>query len=201
MNRIIIASEILKIAKELMAMEFDTEEEKKKYQQEHEVRPGTKLTVKKTDKKPQGQPSVQKPSRKQKQRPPDEVVFKEGSLSVRKNGVYGISCDVHEDPKMSKTDFVNKHQRDVDPRMKQFDLERGVIGTITGGQARKHLDRAFRSWVEGAIERGEKISEKTMKEIDIDDSYDDFGKMWDIEDEAKKAGYVLKDGYYEKSGK
>jgi hypothetical protein len=32
-----------------MAMEFDTEEEKKKYQQEHEVRPGTKLTVKKDE--------------------------------------------------------------------------------------------------------------------------------------------------------
>jgi hypothetical protein len=50
MNRNIIASEILKIAKELMAIEFDTEEEKKKYQQEHEVRPGTKLTVKKDEK-------------------------------------------------------------------------------------------------------------------------------------------------------
>jgi hypothetical protein len=47
MNRVAVAQEILKIAKELMAMEFDTEEEKKKYQQEHEVRPGTKLTVKK----------------------------------------------------------------------------------------------------------------------------------------------------------
>jgi hypothetical protein len=47
MNRIVIASEILKIAKELMAIEFDTEAEKKKYQQEHDVRPGTKLTVKK----------------------------------------------------------------------------------------------------------------------------------------------------------
>jgi hypothetical protein len=47
MNRIIIASEILKIAKELMAIEFDTDAEKKKYQQEHDVRPGTKLMVKK----------------------------------------------------------------------------------------------------------------------------------------------------------
>jgi hypothetical protein len=37
-----------------MAIEFDTEEEKKKYQQEHEVRPGTKLTVKE-DEKPSGQ--------------------------------------------------------------------------------------------------------------------------------------------------
>jgi hypothetical protein len=47
MNRVVIASEILKIAKELMAIEFDTKAEKKKYQQEHDVRPGTKLTVKK----------------------------------------------------------------------------------------------------------------------------------------------------------
>jgi len=51
MNRIVIASEILKIAKELMAIEFDTDAEKKKYQQEHEVRPGTKLTVKKSETK------------------------------------------------------------------------------------------------------------------------------------------------------
>jgi hypothetical protein len=47
MNRIAVAQEILKLAKELMAIEFDTDAEKKKYQQEHEVRPGTKLTVKK----------------------------------------------------------------------------------------------------------------------------------------------------------
>jgi hypothetical protein len=50
MNRRVIASEILKIAKELSAVEFDTEDEKKKYQQEHEVRPGTKLTVKEKEK-------------------------------------------------------------------------------------------------------------------------------------------------------
>ena len=52
MNRIVIASEILKIAKELMAIEFDTDAEKKEYQQEHEVRPGTKLTVKQNKKSP-----------------------------------------------------------------------------------------------------------------------------------------------------
>ena len=52
MNRIIIASEILKIAKEVMAIEFDTDVEKKKYQQEHDVRPGTKLTVKQNKKSP-----------------------------------------------------------------------------------------------------------------------------------------------------
>jgi len=50
MDRLIIASEILKIAKELTAIEFDTEAEKKNYQQEHEVRPGTKLTVKEGEK-------------------------------------------------------------------------------------------------------------------------------------------------------
>ena len=47
MNRIAVAQELVKLAKELMAIEFDTEAEKKKYQQEHDVRPGTKLTVKK----------------------------------------------------------------------------------------------------------------------------------------------------------
>src|SRR3990172_8033351 len=44
-----VASSLVKLARELVSMEFDTEAEKKKYQQEHEVRPGTKLTVKKTD--------------------------------------------------------------------------------------------------------------------------------------------------------
>jgi len=55
MNRIKIAKQLLVLAKSLVSMEFDTEEEKKKYQQEHEVRPGTKLTVKK------GKPSGQAP--------------------------------------------------------------------------------------------------------------------------------------------
>jgi hypothetical protein len=47
MNRIAVAGELVKLAKELVAIEFDTEAEKKKYQQEHDVRHGTKLTVKK----------------------------------------------------------------------------------------------------------------------------------------------------------
>ena len=51
MNRIALATEILKLAKELVSMDFDTEAEMKKYKQEHDVRPGTKLTVKK-DKSP-----------------------------------------------------------------------------------------------------------------------------------------------------
>jgi len=38
-----IASELV-----LMSMEFDTEAEKKKYEQEHDVRPGTRLVVKET---------------------------------------------------------------------------------------------------------------------------------------------------------
>ena len=50
MNRATIATEILKIAKELVSMDFDTEEEMKKYKQEHDVRPGTKLKVKKSEK-------------------------------------------------------------------------------------------------------------------------------------------------------
>jgi hypothetical protein len=49
MNRIAVAQELVRLAKELTAIEFDTEAEKKKYQQEHEVRPGTKLTVKSPD--------------------------------------------------------------------------------------------------------------------------------------------------------
>jgi hypothetical protein len=57
MNRVAVARELVKLAKSLMAIEFDTEYEKKKYQQEHEVRPGTKLTVKK-DKKPSGQAPI-----------------------------------------------------------------------------------------------------------------------------------------------
>jgi hypothetical protein len=61
MNRIAVAGELVKLAKELMAIEFDTEAEKKKYQQEHEVRPGTKLTVKK-DKKPKLQTPERTPS-------------------------------------------------------------------------------------------------------------------------------------------
>lgn len=45
MNRTILASKILKVAKDMLAMEFDTEEALKKYKQDHDVRPGTKMTV------------------------------------------------------------------------------------------------------------------------------------------------------------
>lgn len=49
MNRQIVAKELLKIAKDLTAMEFDTQAEKDTYEKEHDVRPGTKLTVKKSE--------------------------------------------------------------------------------------------------------------------------------------------------------
>jgi hypothetical protein len=55
MKRKRIAQELIKLARSLVSMKFDTEEEKKKYQQEHNVRPGTKLTVKK--------PSVKAPAK------------------------------------------------------------------------------------------------------------------------------------------
>jgi hypothetical protein len=55
MDRIKVANELVRLAKSLMAMEFDTDAEMKKYKQDHDVRPGTKLTVKKTEeKKPAG---------------------------------------------------------------------------------------------------------------------------------------------------
>ena len=38
---------LLRLAKEILSIEFNTEEEKKKYQKEHEVRPTTRLEVKK----------------------------------------------------------------------------------------------------------------------------------------------------------
>jgi len=50
-----VAHSLMKLAKQLVSMEFDTEEEKKKYQEEHDVRPGTKLTVTKSE-KPSGKP-------------------------------------------------------------------------------------------------------------------------------------------------
>ena len=58
MNRIKLAKQILVLAKELMSMEFSTEEEKKKYEQEHDVQPSTKLTVNKTDGKSEKQHPV-----------------------------------------------------------------------------------------------------------------------------------------------
>jgi len=51
MNRTLVAKELLAIAEELIAMEFDTKEEMEKYKKDHDVRPGTKLVVKKQEKK------------------------------------------------------------------------------------------------------------------------------------------------------
>jgi hypothetical protein len=61
-NRIAVAKELVKLARELVAIEFDTDAEKKKYQQEHDVRPGTKLTVKQEEKSP----AVSAPAQPQK---------------------------------------------------------------------------------------------------------------------------------------
>jgi hypothetical protein len=48
MDKAKVASELLKLAKALTAMEFDTKESLEQYKKNHDVRPGTKLTVKKT---------------------------------------------------------------------------------------------------------------------------------------------------------
>jgi hypothetical protein len=46
MNERKVASEMLVLARELLGMEFDTKEEMDDYKREHDVRPGTKMTVK-----------------------------------------------------------------------------------------------------------------------------------------------------------
>jgi hypothetical protein len=47
MDNRMIAGEILKVARLLSGMEFDTKGEMEQYKKEHDVQPGTKLTVKK----------------------------------------------------------------------------------------------------------------------------------------------------------
>lgn len=47
MNRQIIAKELLKMARDLLSMEFNSQEEKDNYVKKHDVKPGTKLTVNK----------------------------------------------------------------------------------------------------------------------------------------------------------
>ena len=59
MNRKMIANELLKLAKELLALEFDNKEQMEKYKKDHDVRPGTKMTVKQ-DKKPLNKPGKSK---------------------------------------------------------------------------------------------------------------------------------------------
>ena len=53
MDRLKIANEILRIAKEVMAIEFDTEQQLQEYKHTHKVRPTTKLTVKNKGQKKQ----------------------------------------------------------------------------------------------------------------------------------------------------
>lgn len=129
----------------------------------------------------------------------ETVVFRAGALSVVRDDVYGISCYVNGDPKMRKRDFVGRYLRKVAEFMDAWDRERSIIGTINYKKAQGSLDIAFRWWVGEAIERGERISAKAMDGIDMDDGGDNFGKMWDLEDKARAAGYVLQGGYYVKA--
>lgn len=66
-----VAKQLLVLARELLSMEFNTEAEMKKYKQDHDVRPGTKLTVKKTEGKPSGQ--AQTTPAKPKQNVPEHL--------------------------------------------------------------------------------------------------------------------------------
>jgi hypothetical protein len=50
MDKKLLAKEITKIASILVGLDFDSEEEKKKYLEEHDPKPGTELNVKKEEK-------------------------------------------------------------------------------------------------------------------------------------------------------
>ena len=60
MDKMKVASELVRVAKALMAVQFDTKKEMEQYKEDHDVRPGTKLEVKKDDSSTSGE-SVQKP--------------------------------------------------------------------------------------------------------------------------------------------
>lgn len=60
MNKKLLAKEITKIASILVGIEFESEEEKKKYLDEHDPKPGTKLEVVKEEDKKEEKPKKQK---------------------------------------------------------------------------------------------------------------------------------------------
>ena len=95
MNRTKIAKELVRLAKELVAIEFDTEEQKKKYQQEHSTRPGTKLTVKKTKKAPEyGSREYWKQfAQPKRKRPPKEVKKKTPGSKKRNPDIVCPYCN------------------------------------------------------------------------------------------------------------
>jgi hypothetical protein len=58
MDKILVANEILRAARDLTSIEFKTKGEMEKYKAEHDIRPGTKLTLKKA---PEGKAPAKKP--------------------------------------------------------------------------------------------------------------------------------------------
>ena len=110
MNRVFVATEILKVARELLAVEFDTEKEKKKYQQEHEVRPETKLTVKKKV----GPQAEAVPRQSPEQKGPRRVDFSmEDSRQVFVNNHKKFFRSGDEDRKVMADHGMNKAWQDA----------------------------------------------------------------------------------------
>jgi len=174
MDRLIIASEILKIAKELTAIEFDTEAEKKNYQQEHEVRPGTKLTVKEGEK-----PSAPAPA-------PAKHDFSHGTFYSQrpklKDAVEKAKGIVSEMEKLEAESEKKKNEY-----LEQYDKSSRAVHDIRSQhgmkayddlpeEVKREIDKTTESWrkaekeheeVAGQISQKKEEIEKTMTDTEV----------------------------------
>lgn len=132
MNRIKVASRLLKLARHLVSMEFDTDEEMKKYKQEHDVRPGTKLTVKKTEGGKISIPEKNKPTNKTEHRKTDDAFWNSPKKSTMDIGSDAVTVDkqVYPDGSFSVHPTVQNGRYGIDNTMREMQFDKSDEKTV-----------------------------------------------------------------------
>ena len=125
------------MAREMVGMEFDTTKEMDDYKREHDVRPGTKMTVKPEAKKSEkpGSKSVQKATKEDIEKAhPDSMFIVDGTAMDRKDALkelaLGARVGIVHPKDMSKT--ASHCRSTMLPRMAAGDLDKSLMdSTLT----------------------------------------------------------------------
>jgi hypothetical protein len=127
MNKREIANSLLRCAKALIGLEFNTKKELEDYKKNHDVKPGTKLTLKKAPEKKESPDKKETPAKKES--PEDKEHFSSFNhfeISMTKSQAQSISKpgkDAHDDiVDLLKDPKIKKQLDDLDPKKVREEL-------------------------------------------------------------------------------
>jgi len=152
-----VANELVRIARSLVSLEFDTKEEMEAYKKEHKVRPGTKLTVKKpTDKKKPAMGNKIERIEKSIRGKEVQTLLESGNLKDRTVKNIMLESDYKQDLWDAEADYEAKNGKPTEKigdLLKSGFLKEDVVRRVLFDTDRGLMEGAMSDYIDSKLEK------------------------------------------------